>query len=405
MQDRSAPRGRIPAGVWALGAVSLLMDTSSEMIHALLPIFVVSGLGASAALYGLMEGIAEASVLLTRMLSGALSDHLRRRKGLAVLGYGLAAASKPLFPLAGSVATVFTARLIDRVGKGIRGAPRDALIADITPASVRGASYGLRQSLDSVGAVLGPLIAIGVLARSAGDIPAVFWWAVLPGVLSVGVLVVFVREPRGATRVDPARAAAAPRWPIRMEALRRLGPGFWQVVAVAMVLTLARFSEGFLVLRATDLGLPLASAPLVLVVMNVSYALCSYPVGRLSDRIGRSALLVGSAALLAVADLILALAGSVELAGLGVIAWGLHLGFSQGLLHALVADHVEPEVRGTAFGVFSLCSGAALLLASLAAGLLWDTAGPRACFFAGAALSGCAAVGLSLVVRRRSTSV
>jgi MFS family permease len=385
---------RIPGGVWALGFVSLLMDTSSEMIHGLLPIFIVSGLGASAALYGLIEGVAEAAVLVTKMASGAVSDYLRRRKVLAVLGYGLAAASKPLFPLAHSVTMAFVARLIDRIGKGIRGAPRDALIADITPAGVRGASYGLRQSLDSVGAVLGPLIALGLMAWSGGDIPWVFWWALLPGALSVGVLVAFVREPERPPAHD------GPRWPIHREALGRLGGAFWRVVAVAMVLMLARFSEGFLVLRATDLGLGLVYAPLVLVVMNVSHALSSYPVGRLSDRIGRTGLVIVSVGLLALADAALALAGGIGGAALGVVLWGLHLGFSQGLLHALVADTVDAELRGTAFGVFSLCSGGALLTASAVAGLLWDAVGPSACFWTGAALATCAAVGLYAIERR-----
>ncbi len=394
MQHRDPTRARIPAGVWALGLVSLLMDTSSEMIHSLLPIFIVSGLGASAALYGLIEGVSEATVLVTKLVSGAFSDYLRRRKLLAVLGYGMAAASKPLFPLANSVATVFVARLIDRVGKGIRGAPRDALIADITPAAVRGGSYGLRQSLDSVGAVLGPLIALGLMAVSAGDIPWVFWWALLPGVLSVSVLVLFVREP------DGTRERGEARWPIHREGLRRLGGAFWRVVAVAMLLTLARFSEGFLVLRASDVGLPVAWTPLVLVVMNVSYAASSYPVGRLSDRIGRAGLIAASAGLLAVADVTLALAGGIGGAAVGIVVWGLHLGFSQGLLNALVADTVSPELRGTAFGVFSLCSGAALLLASVMAGVLWDVAGPAACFWAGAALSVCAAPGLYSIARR-----
>lgn len=404
MQQPSAGRARIPAGVFALGFVSLLMDTSSEMIHSLLPIFVVSGLGASAALYGLIEGVAEATVLATKMLSGAFSDYLRRRKLLAVVGYGLAAVSKPLFPLADSVATVFMARLIDRVGKGIRGAPRDALIADITPAEVRGASYGLRQSLDSVGAVLGPLIALGLMAASAGDIPWVFWWALVPGALSVVVLIAFVREPDRREPGADASKIASVRWPIQRAELRRLGAPFWRVVGVAVVLTLARFSEGFLVLRASDLGLPIAYTPLVLVVMNVSYALSSYPVGRLSDRVGRSGLITTSMTLLASADLALALSTGIAGAALGVVLWGLHLGFSQGLLQALVADTVEADLRGTAFGVFSLCGGAALLLASVAAGVLWDSLGPAACFHAGAALAGCAAVGLRVVVRRRSTN-
>lgn len=386
--DTGSPGARLPSGVIALGIVSLLMDTSSELIHSLLPIFLVAGLGASATVYGLIEGVAEASVLLTRMASGVLSDYFRSRKPLAVLGYGLAAASKPLFPLSTTVLAVFAARLIDRVGKGIRGAPRDALVADITPTGLRGAAYGLRQSLDSVGAVLGPLLALGLMLLFHDRIVSVFWVASIPALAAVAVLVVFVHEPR---HVAPE---AGPRWPIRRAALARLGRPFARVVAVGAVLTLARFSEGFLVLRARDLGVPLTYAPLVMVVMSGAYALSSYPVGRLSDRIGRSGLLQIGVGLLAAADLCLALGRDPWALGLGAGLWGLHLGFSQGLLAAMVADAAPSAVRGTAFGVFNLISGGAMLGASVLAGALWDSHGASATFFAGAGLALLAALGL-----------
>lgn len=388
------PPGRLPRGVLALGMVSLFMDTSSELIHSLLPIFVVSGLGASAALYGLMEGVAEASVLITKMISGVVSDRFRRRKPLAVLGYGLSAASKPLFPLASTFAAIFAARLVDRVGKGIRGAPRDALIADITPEALRGAAYGLRQSLDSVGAVLGPLLALLMLVALSADIASAFWVAVVPGALSVLTLLLFVREP------DHGADSHQARWPIRREALAQLGGDYVRVVVLGAVLTLARFSEGFLILRATDVGVELAHAPLVMVGMNVVYSLTAYPIGKLSDRIGRRALLLISTLVLAGADVSLALLDNPIGLALGVSLWGLHMGMSQGLLSALIADAAAPSLRGTAFGLFNLVSGLAMLAASVIAGVLWDQVGPAACFLTAATFALLAGIGLFAQARR-----
>lgn len=387
-QSGRPSRPRLPGGVVALGVVSLFMDTSSELIHCLLPIFVVSNLGASAAVYGVMEGVAEASVLMTKMASGVVSDRLRRRKPLAVLGYGLAAASKPLFPLATSFLMVVAARMIDRVGKGIRGAPRDALIADITSEDLRGAAYGLRQSLDSIGALLGPLVALGLMTVLSFDIATVFWVATLPAALCVLTLVAFVREPGLDAPPTPAR------WPIHREAFNRLGAEYAWVVGLGAVLTLARFSEGFLVLRATNIGVSVAHAPLVMVGMNGIYALSAYPLGALSDRIGRSRLLLLSTIVLACADIVLALASSALSLALGICLWGLHMGMSQGLLSALVADAATPDLRGTAFGVFNLISGLAMLGASVVAGVLWDSVGPAACFLTGAAFALTAGLGL-----------
>jgi MFS family permease len=373
---RSGGVRAIPGGVWALGLVSLLMDTSSEMIHSLLPVFLVSGLGVGALSVGIIEGIAEATAAISKVFSGALSDWVGRRKPLVLLGYGLAALTKPIFALAPTVGWIIAARFTDRLGKGIRGAPRDALIADITPVSLRGAGFGLRQSLDTVGAVAGPLLAIGLMTLFAGNFRAVFWAASLPAALAILVIVVAVKEPRE-HRAAPPRSLA---W----GDLKRFSAAYWSVVAIAAVMTLARFSEGFLLLRAQSVGLEAALVPVVFVVMNIVYAASSYPVGQLSDRLGRRGLLLGGFAVLIVADLLLAAATNVGQVMAGAALWGLHMGMTQGLLAALVADHAPAELRGTAYGAFNLVSGVALLLASVVAGLLWAALGPAATFLAGA---------------------
>lgn len=377
-------RPPIPRAVWLLGGVSLLTDMGSEIVHSLLPVLLAGSLGASALTIGLIEGAAEALVLATKVFSGWLSDAVGRRKPLVLLGYGLAAAVKPLFPLAGSVALVTTARLLDRVGKGIRGAPRDALIADLAPPEVRGASFGLRQSLDTVGAVLGPLAAVVLLGWFDEDIRAVLWFAVLPGVFAV-LLLLRVREP-----ADGARRPA--RLPITRDGLARLGKPFWWLTAFGALLALARFSEAFLVLRADGLGLPLRYVPLVLVVMSVVYTALAYPAGRLSDRVPRSALLVAGMLALCAADVVLARARDLTTLFAGIALWGAHMGLTQGIVSSLVADVAPAEYRGTAFGVFNLASGAALLLSSAIAGALWDAAGAPAAFWFGAASAGIAAL-------------
>lgn len=387
-------RGRtLPHGVWALGLVSLLMDLSSEMIHSLLPVFLVTVLGAGALSVGIVEGVAEATSSIVKLFSGTLSDRLGRRKPLVLLGYGMAALTKPLFPLAGSVAMVLAARFVDRVGKGIRGAPRDALIADLTPPDQRGAAYGLRQALDTVGAVLGPLAAMALMALSADDFRLVFWVAAVPALLCVTVLALGVREPPSAARARLPR----PLW--SRAGVAGLGPRFWALVAVAVVMTLARFSEAFLVLRALDVGLAVALVPAVMVAMNVTYALTAYPVGTLSDRIGRHGLLLAGFAVLILSDAALALADGPLLVFLGAALWGVHMGMTQGLLSALVADGAPADRRGTAFGVFNLVTGLALLAASVLAGALWSVLGPAAAFLAGAAFSAAALLGLLLARR------
>jgi MFS family permease len=379
---KPANTARLPAAIWALGFVSLLMDVSSEMVHSLLPLYLVTAVGASALVVGVIEGLAEALALLVKVFSGALSDYWGKRKGLAVFGYSLGALSKPLFALASGVGLILVARLIDRTGKGIRGAPRDALIADIAPADMRGAAFGLRQSLDSVGAVLGPLLAVGLMLLWANDFQAVFWVAVIPGLLCVLVLVLAVPEPEPASS-HPARGVN----PLRRENVRRLSRPYWIVVLLGACFSLARFSEAFLLLRAEQVGVAVAWIPLVLVVMNVVYSLSAYPVGRLADRMSPITLLTMGLAVLLVADLVLAFGGHWSVTLLGVALWGLHMGMTQGLLAAMVAHAAPADLRGTAFGAFNLASGLALLVASVLAGLLWDQFGAVATFLAGAAFS------------------
>jgi MFS family permease len=381
---------RMPAGIWVLGGVSLLMDVSSELIHSLLPVFMVTVLGTPMLVVGLIEGAAEATALIVKVFSGALSDWLGRRKPLAVLGYSLGALSKPLFALASTAGMVLGARLIDRVGKGIRGAPRDALVADIAPAELRGAAFGLRQSLDTIGAFVGPLLAIGLMLLWANDFRAVFWVAVIPAVLAVALLAFGIREPApvaGAVRVNP----------IRRENLRRLNRAYWWVVAVGAVFTLARFSEAFLVLRAQQGGLALAWAPLVLIAMNAVYAAGAYPFGILADRMDHRTLLAWGLVVLVAADVLLALASQGPLLWAGIALWGLHMAMTQGLMAAMVADTAPEDLRGTAFGMFNLASGLALLAASVIAGLLWDQWGAEATFAAGAVFGVVALVGIGLV--------
>jgi MFS family permease len=381
----------VPPGIWILGFVSMLMDISSEMIHALLPIYLVTVLGASMVTVGVIEGIAEATASITKIFSGALSDWLGKRKWLAAIGYGLAAFTKPVFPLAPTIGWLVAARFVDRIGKGIRGAPRDALIADISPADLRGASFGLRQSLDTVGAFVGPLLAIALMWWTSDNFRTVFWFAVIPAFLALALIVFAVREPE---RPPTLRVV---RNPISLAEIRNLGGAYWWVVAVASVFTLARFSEAFLILRAQNVGLPIALTPAVLVAMNVVYALAAYPAGVLSDRISRTGVLAGGILLLIAADIVLALLPSVGGVALGVVLWGLHMGLTQGLLAALVADTAPAELRGTAYGFFNLLGGVAMLAASVIAGGLWDTAGPQATFLAGAGFAAVALAGLLMV--------
>ncbi len=385
---------RLPRVIWLLGFVSLCMDLSSEMIHSLLPVFLVSMLGTGTLTVGLIEGIAEGTASISKIFSGALSDYFSRRKPLVVLGYGLAALSKPLFPLATSAGWILAARFFDRVGKGIRGAPRDAMVADAAPAGVRGAAFGLRQTLDTTGALLGPLAAIALMAVFAGDVRLVFWVAAVPALVAVAVLVVGVQEPPQS--VEQRVKSKLPRW----QDVRLFGSAFWIVVAISAAFMLARFSEAFLVLRAYDAGLSLAWTPLALAVMNATYVASAYPAGRLSDRVGRTGLLVIGLAVLIAADLALAADINLAVTFLGIALWGLHMGLTQGLLSAMVADTAPTVLRGTAFGVFHLVGGLTAFAASLIAGALWKWYGPALTFYVGAAFSTAAMAGMLWQGRR-----
>lgn len=380
----------LPKSIWVLGFGSMFMDISSELVHSLLPIFMATVLGASMVTIGIIEGVAEATAAVTKVFSGALSDYFRKRKFLVVLGYGLGAITKPVFPLATTIWWVFGARFVDRIGKGIRGAPRDALVADVTPPELRGAAYGLRQSLDSVGAFVGPLLAVAFMIWLANDIKAVLWIAVVPAFLAVLLLIVALREP------EPSEHASGSRNHLTFADAKNLSLRYWLIVALGAVFALARFSEAFLILRAQDVGLAVGYVPVIMIVMNVVYALFAYPAGAAADRLSTRTLLLLGLVVLIAADVVLALAASAGIAFLGAALWGLHMALTQGLLAKLVADTAPAELRGTAFGIFNLVSGGALLLASVIAGLLWSVFGASATFIAGASFAALAAMGLLL---------
>ncbi|ENQ6388437.1 MULTISPECIES: MFS transporter [Klebsiella] len=387
MVPRFATLSRIPKGVWVLGGVSLLMDVSSEMIHSLLPLFMATTLGASVIIIGIIEGVAEATALILKVFSGVISDYVGKRKGLALLGYGLGALSKPLFAIAPTSGVVFSARMIDRVGKGIRGAPRDALVADVTPPEIRGAAYGLRQSLDTIGAFLGPLLAVALMFVWDNDFQSIFWVAAIPAVLSIALLGFGLKEPK--TAVVQKRTN-----PLRRENLKKLSAAYWWVVAIGSIFTLARFSEAFLVLRAQQMAIPLFAIPLVMVAMNLVYSLTAYPFGKLSDSMSHSKMLQWGLLVLIAADIVLALSSHWSTLLAGVALWGIHMGMTQGLLAAMVAHTAPPELRGTAFGMFNLMSGIALLLASAGAGVLWEVLGAASTFYAGAIICVVTLVGM-----------
>jgi MFS family permease len=389
MTDRPEPSWRqVPRSVVALGFVSLFMDMSTELINSLLPLFLVGVLGASTVTVGLIDGIGEATAAIGKAFSGPISDRVGKRKLLAVLGYGLAALTKPMFPLAGSVGVVLLARFVDRIGKGVREAPRDALVADITPQQARGAAYGVRQALDTVGAFAGPLLAIGLMALYANDFRAAFWWAVVPAVIAVLLLAFGVQEPTG------TKPSGRKGWPIRRADLVRMPGAYWRVVGVGVVFTMARFSEAFLLLRGQQVGLPLALTPLVMVVMNLFYSALATPAGALSDSVGRRNVLIAGLLTLMAADMTLGFVPGFVGLFVGVSLWGVYMGLSQGLLSALVADTAPDDLRGTAFGIFQLATAFALIAASALAGLLWQRFGSSATFAVGAAFAMLAATAL-----------
>ncbi|MGA1830449.1 MFS transporter [Rhizobium wenxiniae] len=375
----SASRTGIPRTVWILGIVSLLMDISSEMVQTLLPFYLVSSLGASAVTIGFIEGFSVAIATTTKLFSGIVSDWARNRKWLAVAGYGLGAISKLLFPFATSTGWIVTAKAIDRVGKGIRGTPRDALIADVTPPQIRGAAFGLRKSLDTVGGFVGPLAAIGLMFALANDVLTIFWIAVVPAFLSVLVLMIGIREPE-----SPVRKAGGS---LKFRDVVTLNRSVWIVIIAASALTFVRFSEAFLLLKSEESGFQPAWIPITMVIMHAVYGLTAYPVGKLSDVIGRTGILGASMAVLVAAYLTLAFAGSIVVFLIGIVLWGLHMGLSQGLLATLIADAAPAHLKGTAFGVFNLVTGLAVLFGNVLAGLVWDIYGSFGTFLSGAILA------------------
>ncbi len=378
----------LPGGIWALGFVSMFMDISSELVHSLLPIFMTTILGTPIVAIGIIEGVAEGTAAITKVFSGVISDYLGKRKVLAVVGYGLAAVTKPIFPLATTIGWVFGARFFDRIGKGIRGAPRDAMVADIAPLKLRGAAYGLRQSLDSVGAFIGPFLAVIFMIWFTNDIRFVLWVAVVPAFIAVFLLIIMVHEPESTQR------NVNPRNRVTLTDSKRLPIRYWLVVALGAVFTLARFSEAFLILRAQDVGLAISYVPLIMIVMNIFYSIFAYPAGMVADRLSARILLILGLVVLIVADVVLAVAASPWATFVGAAFWGLHMAFTQGLLLKLVADTAPRELRGTAFGVFNLISGLALFLASAIAGSLWSAFGASATFIAGALFAILAVMGL-----------
>jgi len=381
---------RLPIGIWGLGFVSMFMDISSELVHSLLPIFMATVLGTSMVTIGIIEGFAEGAAAIVKVFSGAISDYFGKRKLLAVAGYTLSAITKPIFPISKTIGWVFGARFVDRIGKGIRGAPRDAMVADIAPLQLRGAAYGLRQSLDSIGAFIGPLMAVVFMIWFTNDIRAVLWLAVVPAFIAVFILIIAVREP------DSLDHAADPRNRLTLTDTKRLPMRYWLIVVLGAVFTLARFSEAFLILRAQDVGLAIGYVPMIMVVMNIFYSIFAYPAGAAADRFSGRTLLVFGLAILVVADVVLAMAVLPWITFVGAAFWGLHMAFTQGLLSKLVADTAPTDLRGIAFGVFNFVSGLALFLASVIAGSLWTAFGAPATFIAGASFAIIAAMGLLL---------
>ena len=383
----------IPSTVWILGFVSLLMDISSEMVQTLLPLYLVAGLGASAMMVGFIEGLSVAIATVTKLFSGVISDWTGRRKPLAVAGYGLAAISKLIFPLATTAGGIVMAKAIDRVGKGIRGTPRDALIADVTPPEIRGAAFGLRKSLDTVGGFVGPLIAIGLMLVTGGNIITIFWIAAIPAFIAVALLIFGIREPETPPKRPLARSKGFPRF----ADAGKLNATVWIVIAVASILTMARFREAFLLLKAQEAGFAAAWVPITMVVMPAVYGLTAYPVGALSDRLGRKGLLAASLGFLIVADLVIAQSTTIYPFLAGIVLWGLHMGFSQGILATLIADTAPGHLKGTAFGMFNVITGLVMLVGNIGAGWLWESYGSSATFLAGAILSAVALLSLALL--------
>jgi MFS family permease len=383
----------MPRNVWVLGFVSLLMDLSSEIYHALLPAFVTMVLGLPATALGAIDGIAEATANFAKLGSGRLSDRTLKRKPWIIAGYGLAALSKPLFPLATSAITLMAARFADRIGKGIRGSPRDAMVADETPPEIRGRAFGLRQALDTVGALLAPIIAIGLMVWFASDIRAVYWVAVVPAVGSFLLAWLALREPE-------QHCAPLKRSPF-FAGFKQLNRETKRLLAVGFLFALARFSEAFLILKGIEIGLNEALSPLTLALFNLAYVVLAYPAGALSDRMRPRHILMAGMAVLVAGDLVLAKANNYALLFVGVGLWGAHMALTQGIFSRMIADSAPEELRATSFGAFWFVSGIASLLASLGAGMLWDREGSATTFATSAGVAAMALAMLSLLPEER----
>ena len=390
----SLPRPSLPRNVWILGFVSLLMDLSSEIYHALLPAFVTIVLGLPATALGAIDGIAEATANFAKLASGRVSDRSRRRKPLILLGYGLGALSKPLFPLAAGALTLMSARFLDRIGKGIRGSPRDAMVADETPPAIRGRAFGLRQSLDTVGAMLAPIAAIALMVVFAGNIRTVYWLAVIPAACSVILAWAALREP--ARHVDGTGPIPV------LAGFRLLRADTRRLLAVGFLFALARFSEAFLILKGIEVGLSQSWSPLTLVLFNFAYVVLAYPAGAASDHMSPKSILLAGIGLLVAGNLVLASSATMAGVALGTILWGAHMALTQGIFSRMIADSAPEGQRATAFGAFWFVSGIGALLASLGAGLLWDRSGSSATFATSAGVAAMALVLLSLLDTRKA---
>ena len=386
-------RPPLPRNVWVLGFVSLFMDLSSEIYHALLPAFITMVLGLPATALGAIDGIAEATANFAKLLSGRLSDRSLKRKPWVMAGYGLAALSKLLFPLAASAPAVMVARFADRIGKGIRGSPRDAIVADETPPEIRGRAFGLRQALDTVGALLAPLVAIGLMAWLASDIRAVFWIAVIPAGISFLLAWLALREPE--QQLAPLKKSPF------FAGFKEVDKKTKRLLQIGFLSTLARFSEGFLILKGIDIGLSEAMSPLTLAIFNLAYVALAYPAGALSDRMRPKALLIAGMAVLVVGDLVLAKADSFGLLVVGTTLWGAHMALTQGIFARLIADSAPEHLRATSFGAFWFVTGIGTLVASLGAGWLWDREGASATFITSAIIAAVALAMLSLLKEER----
>jgi MFS family permease len=379
-------RPTLPRNVWVLGFVSLFMDLSSEIYHALLPAFITLVLGLPATALGAIDGVAEATANFAKLFSGRLSDRSLRRKPWVMAGYGLAALSKPLFPLASSAPLLMLARFADRVGKGIRGAPRDAMLADETPPEIRGRAFGLRQTLDTVGALLAPLVAIGLMAWLASDIRAVYWFAIIPAAISFLLAWLVLREPE--QHLSPLKKSPF------FAGFKALDKDTKRLLQVGFLFTLARFSEGFLILKGIDIGLSETMSPITLAIFNLAYVALAYPAGVLSDRMSPRSILIAGILVLIVGNVVLAQSNGFVGVAIGTALWGAHMALTQGIFARMVADSAPDELRATSFGAFYFVTGIGTLLASLGAGWLWDNQGASATFLTSA---GAAAVALAML--------